>query len=147
MSHPSPEDHGPVGDDEPLVCEPDTPDNLLILALIFASVGTVVAMTFIGVRIFDSGVRDEIRAKVLSVESPTLAAARATDESRLSRYQWVSQKDGIVRIPATHARDLVIADYRTVVPRPAPGTVVPTPAPAPMPSASVVAPAASASSR
>jgi hypothetical protein len=144
MSHPSPEESGPVGDDEPLASEPDTPNNPLLLALVFASVATVVVLTFVSIRIFNSGVRDEIKAKVLSVDSPTLAAARALDESRLTRYQWVNQKDGVVRIPASHARDLVIADYRNPAPKLAPlpsASAAPTPAP----SASAVGPAASAS--
>jgi hypothetical protein len=54
----------------------------------------------------------EVRDKVLAHPSSELRELRAEEQSKLGRYQWVSKKDGIVRIPLDRAMSLTIADYR-----------------------------------
>lgn len=55
--------------------------------------------------------RDEVDAKVLTRPSPELAALRALEARRLSRYQWVDRKKGIVRIPVDRALELTLRDW------------------------------------
>jgi len=47
----------------------------------------------------------------------------------LTKYRWVSQKDGVVRIPADRAVELVIAAYRNPAPAEAPKLQEPAPKP------------------
>ena len=103
-------DH-PVSSPEP-PAEPDLPRVRAITATI---VGTIVllAAVVVGVnQLFRTLMTDEIAAKVLTHPSSELRELRAEEQSRLTRYRWVSQKDGIVRIPLDRAVELTLADYR-----------------------------------
>ncbi|UQA57809.1 hypothetical protein [Polyangium aurulentum] len=100
------------GHHEATEAEDDKPKNGIIVAFILATCAVLVAMV-IGVRemfvvIFDT----EVNNKVLAVQSSDLRALRASEQQRLSHYQWVSQKDGVVRIPVDRAMELTLATYR-----------------------------------
>jgi hypothetical protein len=80
--------------------------------------------------LFNAWGQEEIQKKVLSVQSEQLKDLRAVEKQKLTKYQWVNQKDGVLRIPTDRAIDLTIAAYRN----PPPATPVPTidtPAPKP----------------
>lgn len=103
--------HG-AGEHEAVEAEDDKPKNGIITVFIAATCLVVVAMV-VGVRelflvVFDS----EVNNKVLAVQSSDLRALRASEQQRLTHYQWVSQKDGVVRIPVDRAFELTLAAYR-----------------------------------
>jgi hypothetical protein len=54
--------------------------------------------------------KDEEARKVATRPSPQLEALRAEEAARLSRYQWVDRKAGIVRIPVERALELTLRD-------------------------------------
>ena len=51
-----------------------------------------------------------------SLERDVLRELRAEEQGKLSRYQWVNRKDGVVRIPLDRARELTLVAYRTPLP-------------------------------
>jgi hypothetical protein len=100
------------GGHESAEAEDDKPKNGIIAGFILATCAVLVVMV-IGVRelfvvIFDT----EVNNKVLTVQASDLRALRASEQQRLSHYQWVSQKDGVVRIPVDRALELTLATYR-----------------------------------
>jgi len=100
------------GAHEATEAEDDKPKNGIITAFILATCAVLVVMV-VGVRelfvvIFDT----EVNNKVLAVQASDLRALRASEQQRLSHYQWVSQKDGVVRIPVDRALELTLAAYR-----------------------------------
>jgi hypothetical protein len=104
--------HGGHGGHEAVEAEDDKPKNGVITVFIAATCLVVIAMV-IGVRelfivVFDS----EVNSKVLTVQASDLRALRATEQQRLTHYQWVSQKEGVVRIPVDRALELTLANYR-----------------------------------
>ncbi len=56
-------------------------------------------------------VQDELDAKVLTRPSPELSALREREVTRLSTYQWVDQKKGLVRVPVDRALELTLRDW------------------------------------
>jgi hypothetical protein len=101
------------GGHEAVEAEDDKPKNGVITVFIVATVLIVVLMV-IGVRelfivVFDS----EVNNKVLTVQASDLRALRAVEQQRLTHYQWVSQKEGVVRIPVDRAVELTLANYRS----------------------------------
>jgi hypothetical protein len=57
-------------------------------------------------------VREEVEHKILKPESAQLRQLRADEEAKLSRYQWLDQKSGVLRIPLDRARELVLAEWK-----------------------------------
>ena len=55
--------------------------------------------------------REEIENKLLRPESAQLRQLRADEEAKLTRYQWVDQKKGVVRVPLDRARELVLSEW------------------------------------
>lgn len=93
--------------------EDDHPHNGVIGVTIITTLAAVV-FSVIGVReIYRSVFDAEMEAKVLSVAPfPDLAEVRAEEKAKLGRYQWVSKKDGVVRVPLDRAVQLTVADYK-----------------------------------
>ncbi len=55
--------------------------------------------------------RGEIWRKQSARVNSQLVATRMRDARLLSRYQWVKQSEGVLRVPESVAASLVIADY------------------------------------
>ncbi|MBI2392322.1 MAG: hypothetical protein HYV09_22235 [Deltaproteobacteria bacterium] len=131
----------PASDDEtaePAIAEIDRV-NVGVIAVITFAIVTVTVGVVIGVhQFFGELVRGEVAKKQLEWEDPRKRELVAVETAALSRYQYVSQKDGVVRVPLARARELVLAEYsKPYVPPP------PKPEPAPAPEGSA-APAGSA---
>ena len=130
---------------EEAVVEADKPDNRLIFVLVNVVIVAILGMVIAGWQIFMSSMNAEIDKKVWKNAggATELREVRAQEDGSLGHYQWVSQKDGVVRVPVARARELVLRDWN--LPRVAPATSAPT-APAPVdPAASAsAAPSASA---
>ncbi len=145
----------PAEEEEHLVAEPDRVNVGVIGALTLAIIISTVAVV-IGVQQFTTQTfGGEVNKKLYEPEDPMKKELYAVETAKLHKYQWASQKDGIVRIPVERARELVLADYGKMAAyqpgvMPAPSVVAPEPAPAasssaePATSASI-APSASAS--
>src|SRR5687768_15108016 len=95
------------------MAERDTPPNLLIMGAVMASVIGVTAIVVGVQQFFSYNVQHEISTKVYQYEAPFLRTLRADEDLKLSRYQWVDQGKGIVRIPVERAAELVLAQYRS----------------------------------
>jgi hypothetical protein len=112
--------------------EHDRPHNSIILALVFATIGSLVVVLLAIIQFFDVSVRNEVTSKVLDVPSSPLRDLRAAENAKLAGYAWVSQQQGVVRIPLDRAIELTARDWES---RPS-GLVevkeeAPPPAPAP----------------
>lgn len=109
--------------------EIDKPNNLLITGVVLGVIGVSLGLLIIVARYFDMEVSHEISEKVLTHLNPQLAAVRADEQSKLTHYQWVDQKAGVVRIPIDRAVELTLKEWPD---RPS-GPAVPADAPAPAP--------------
>ncbi|AKT43932.1 hypothetical protein [Chondromyces crocatus] len=100
--------------------EADRPKNGLIAIYI---AGLMVALVLIVAAVYELFVvefTNEIQAKVLDPTNSALRELRASEEAKLTRYQWVNQKDGVVRIPLPRAMELTLQSYREAAARPVP---------------------------
>lgn len=151
-------DHGDHGhgdghiaydDQGPLVAEPDRPRAGIISAITLGIMLTVAVSCALIWSYYVTRFHAEVEAKQGNVEDPALRDLRALETARLTKYQWVKQEAGIVRIPVTRAKELVLKDYEKAgpyVPK-APVSLEPPkepakveePPPAPAPSASASA--------
>ncbi len=100
--------------------EADRPRTGVIGVAIVATVAVLGAIVLGVNELFQQIITDEVRVKVLARPSSELRELRAQEEQKLNRYQWVSQKDGIVRIPLSRAQELTLADYGAARVDPAP---------------------------
>ncbi len=143
-------DHGQGQAGSEDFAEPDKPNNLLIFVLVTVVVGLTFFVVIAIIQMFTSRMRDEIEKKQLSQDSTQLRNLRAEESSKLSRYQWVNQKGGVVRIPVARAKELVLAEYTAASaeakanPPPVPAPMPPEPTPAPAPEGSAAMPSDSA---
>lgn len=115
---------GEHGHHEPVEAEQDRPPNMAILVTV---IGLLIGLVVVVIGVFEyfrAQVGSEISSKVLEHQSTALRDLRAMEESRLTRYQWVSQKDGVVRVPLPRAVELTLKDYREGAARP--GETAPT---------------------
>ncbi len=110
-------EHAPVdydsGEHEVTRAEHDRPHNPMILALVIATVASLIIIVLAVMQFFDVSVRSEIDRKVLQVPSTALRELRATESSKLSGYLWVDQQKGIVRIPLERAIELTARDWES----------------------------------
>ena len=103
-----------------LESEPDRPRNKMIGAIVAATIALLMGVV-VGVNeIFRAVFNHEISSKQLEHQGTELRELRAQEQAKLSRYQWVSRKDGIVRIPLDRARALTLAAYQARVTKPKP---------------------------
>lgn len=107
--------HGHGGHDP---VEDDRPRNGLIAFITLLTCITVIAFCIFVRELFNAWGQEELQKKVLSVQSEQLKDLRTAEKQKLSKYQWVSQKDGVLRIPTDRAIDLTIAAYRDPPPAP-----------------------------
>jgi hypothetical protein len=93
--------------------EEDHPHNGVIGVTIITTLAAV-AFSVVGVReIYRSTFDAELETKVSSVAPfPDLAETRAEEKGKLGRYQWVSKKEGVVRVPLDRAVQLTVAEYK-----------------------------------
>lgn len=94
------------------LAEIDRPPNGVIGLAVFGTL-VVLGIIVVGVnQLFGEVLSAEISDKVLSRTNSELRELRADEDAKLGRYQWVSEKDKVVRIPLDRAIDLTLADYR-----------------------------------
>lgn len=92
--------------------EPDRPNNLLLFVSVAVTLTALVAVVIAVNELFKATFEREIATKVLEPPNSELRALRATEKQRLTQYQWVSEKDGVVRIPIDRAMALTLKDYQ-----------------------------------
>ena len=119
--------HGHGGHDP---VEDDRPRNGLIAFITLITCLTLLVFCIFVRELFNAWGNEELQKKVLSVQSEQLKDLRASEKQKFSKYQWVSQKDGVLRIPTDRAIDLTIAAYRSPPP-PVPPKMELTPTPKP----------------
>jgi hypothetical protein len=93
------------------MAETDAPKNSMILAMVIGTVGALIFVVLALAQFFNMAVRDEIQDKVLAQPSSALRELHAREAADLSRYAWVDQKKGIVRIPVDRAVELTLRDW------------------------------------
>jgi Na+-transporting methylmalonyl-CoA/oxaloacetate decarboxylase gamma subunit len=99
--------------------EQDRPKNRM-LGVIVLSTLALLTVIVIGVsQIFRSVFNHEVSTKQLEHQGSELRELRAEEQAKLSRYQWVNQKEGVVRIPVDRARELTLLAYRNRAAKPA----------------------------
>jgi hypothetical protein len=96
-----------------MAAEIEKPSSLLLIvavtgALLLALLGAIALAEYAGF-----AMQDELARKVLTRPSPELAALRERELARVSLYQWVDRKQGIVRIPVDEALTLVLHERQT----------------------------------
>jgi hypothetical protein len=106
--------------DDAVEAEDDKPQNAVIIGFIVATCLLLAVLVVVVREIFVTVFDGEINSKVLSVQSSDLRSLRAAEQQRLTHYQWVNQKDGVLRIPVDRAVELTLAAYRNPPPAPTP---------------------------
>jgi hypothetical protein len=95
-----------------MAAEIQPPPRLVVsLALTGAALVATALVVIALVQYAGFAMQDELNSKVLTRPSFDLAALRAREAKRLSAYQWVDQKAGVVRIPAERALELTLRDW------------------------------------
>lgn len=92
--------------------EPDRPNNTLLFVIVVVTLVSLVAVVIAVNELFKATFEREISSKVLEPPSSELRGLRASEQQRLTQYQWVSEKDGVVRIPLDRAIALTLKDYQ-----------------------------------
>lgn len=93
--------------------EPDAPRSAFIFVFAVCGVG-VLGLMLLGVdQLFDLSLREEIAQKVLRPENSMLRQLRADEQAKLTRYQWVDQKAGQLRIPLDRAMELTLSEWKS----------------------------------
>lgn len=128
------------GGHEAVECEVDRPKNAVILAAVVAIIAVVMIVVAGVFQYFGFVLRAEQTRKTEMNPNAPLRELRAREQARLSAYQWVSEKDGVVRIPVAEAKALVLREWAARSPANVPVAGSPSPAL----SASAAAPSGSA---
>jgi len=92
--------------------EQDHPRNKMIGGIVLGTLALLVGIVLGVNEIFRSVFNHEISSKQLEHQSSELRELRAEEQAKLSRYQWVNRKDGVVRVPLDRARELTLAAYQ-----------------------------------
>ena len=114
-----PQSHYRAGPQEEPENEQDRPKNRMLGVIVFSTLALLTVIVIIVSQIFRSVFNHEVSTKQLEHQGSELRELRAQEQAKLSRYQWVSQKDGVVRIPVDRARELTLLEYRSRAARPA----------------------------
>jgi len=90
----------------------DDNTNLRAVTIWFVGivVSVIVAVVFIS-QYFNIAIRKELNAKVYSAENPVLRDLRASEQAKLTKYQWADKEAGVVRIPLERAKELTLRDW------------------------------------
>lgn len=89
-------------------------DRTNLRAIVIWFIGIVVAVIIAVIYVqnyFGIEMRRELSEKVLTADNPVLRDLRATEHAKLTKYQWVDQKAGILRIPLDRAEELTLRDW------------------------------------
>lgn len=108
--------HIAYDDQGPLVAEPDRPRAGIITAITIGIMVTVAVSCALIWSYYVTRFHAEVEAKQGNIEDPALRDLRALETARLTKYQWVKQEAGIVRIPVARAKELVLKDYEKAGP-------------------------------
>ena len=95
------------------ITEPDHPNVPLIAVFVVGTIVTVLALVIGLMTLFDFQIRDEVYQKQYARESSALRALKADEQTKLSRYSWVSEKDRTVRLPLDRAIELTLRDWNS----------------------------------
>lgn len=99
-----------------MAAEIERPSGLLVAVALLGALALCALAIVALVEYAGFAVQDELAKKVLTRPSPELAALREREAGRLSLYQWVDKKNGVVRIPVDEALRLVLRDRRAAAP-------------------------------
>lgn len=108
--------------------EQDKPKNKQILVYLIATLLALGVTVILVIELFNHTMRREIAQKVLERPGTEIRKLRVHEGERLSRYQWASQEDGIVRLPLDRAVELTLRDWEkrpSVPPQPASDVAAP----------------------
>jgi len=103
---------GSVHEGEAAQAEQDRPNSAVILGIVAVTLAALSGVVAGVNELFKATLGGEISAKVLEPPSSALRGLRAMEEQKLSRYQWVSEEDGVVRIPLDRAIELTLWYHR-----------------------------------
>jgi hypothetical protein len=106
-------------------CETDRPKNRMIGVIVVSTLLLLVGVVAGVNEVFRSVFNHEISSKQLEHQGSELRELRAEEQAKLSRYQWVNRKEGVVRIPVDRARALTLAAYQARAAMPAPDAARP----------------------
>lgn len=87
--------------------------------LAVAAAGALLVVALVAVALWQwagFAMQHELERKVLTRPDPALAALRERELTRLSTYQWVDRKAGVVRIPVDRALELTLRDWKEGAP-------------------------------
>ena len=114
-----PQSHYRAGPEAEPENEQDRPKNRMLGVIVFSTLAILTVIVILVSQIFRSVFNHEVSTKQLEHQGSELRELRAQEQAKLSRYQWVSQKDGVVRIPVDRARELTLLEYKSRAARPA----------------------------
>ena len=114
-----PQSHYRAGPEAEPENEQDRPKNSMLGVIVFTTLALLTVIVLVVSQIFRSVFNHEVSTKQLEHQGSELRELRAQEQAKLSRYQWVSQKDGVVRIPVDRARELTLLAYRNRAAKPA----------------------------
>lgn len=114
-----PQSHYRAGPAEELENEQDRPRNRMLGVIVFSTLALLAGIVIGVAQIFRSVFNHEVSTKQLEHQGSELRELRAEEQAKLSRYQWVNQKEGVVRIPVDRARELTLLAYRNRAAKPA----------------------------
>jgi hypothetical protein len=95
-----------------MAAEIKKPPTLLYGTIAIAAILMVVLGAIALAQYASFAMQDELDRKVLTRPNPELLRLRDREELRLTTYQWIDQKTGLVRIPVARALELVLRERR-----------------------------------
>ena len=99
--------------------ELDRPRNQMLGVIVFSTLALLFGIVLLVGQIFRSVFNHEVKAKQLEHQGTELRELRAEEQAKLTRYQWVNRKEGVVRIPVDRARELTLLAYQSRAAKPA----------------------------
>ncbi len=114
-----PRSHYRAGPQEEPENEQDRPRNRMLGVIVFSTLALLAGIVIGVAQIFRTVFNHEVSTKQLEHQGSELRELRAEEQAKLSRYQWVNQKEGVVRIPLDRARELTLLAYRNRAAKPA----------------------------
>ena len=114
-----PQSHYRAGPQEEPENEQDRPKNRMLGVIVVSTLALLTVIVILVSQIFRSVFNHEVSTKQLEHQGSELRELRVQEQAKLSRYQWVNQKDGVVRIPVDRARELTLLEYKSRAAKPA----------------------------
>jgi hypothetical protein len=91
--------------------EPDKPKNVRLLVMIVVTIGALIVSVVLIVQFWNFTIQAEVDRKQQRPVASALANLRASEEGRLTNYEWANQTEGVVRIPVARAIELTLRDW------------------------------------